>query len=220
MARCAVIAPNAMIPPKKHRAALLRLHSESSINFSRRSTDDYVDWVDENFRVCLSQLRAIKACEVTRARAFKKVGPNEIKAIEAVLALMTVNKDFSSKEASDQGELSRSGSDPCLSLVPVVPAAQKTEAGSETAQTAAEEVNLANLGDIFQRVLDKKDSDSSVKSLKKVTGKAPQTSAPSCQAPAGALLPTCWGMVMWMTKRPSTSLKLLRSCRWDKMAAS
>ena len=89
----AAVAPNTMLPPKKHRLAILQCHAESQINFGKKSDDDYADYCDSMIRVCFGQYRQLAQSPEAAERAFRKAGPSQVQAIEEVLALLKVSKD-------------------------------------------------------------------------------------------------------------------------------
>ena len=173
MGKYTLIAPNGMIPPKKHRAALMRMHQESAINFSKKPTEDFLDWADESIRICLAQFRVIKNCELSRSRAFKKIGPAEIAAADKVLQQMElINSEQTDSQENLPAEPAKEAIEASTAMVPFVP---------DKAEQVAKAMSLGDAAAVFTRVLSKEDSESSLQSQKKV-GK------PSLKAPEHAKL--------------------------------
>ena len=111
----AKVAPNTMLPPKKHRAALAQLHQEGKINFSRKSDADFFDYVDEMLRVCFSQFRQLAQSPDACERAFRKASPIQVKAIEDVLSMLTVGKEkVAALVAQEEGGVCGQDSAPTL----------------------------------------------------------------------------------------------------------
>ena len=55
--RYAKIAPNSVLPPKKNKIAIERLDQQMKCNFSKQSTSDYVELVDNIVRTAMKQHR-------------------------------------------------------------------------------------------------------------------------------------------------------------------
>ena len=111
----AKVAPNTMLPPKKHRAALAQLRQEGKINFSRKSDADFFDYVDEMLRVCFSQFRQLAQSPDACERAFRKASPIQVKAIEGVLSMLTVGKEkVAALVAQEEGGVCGQDSAPTL----------------------------------------------------------------------------------------------------------
>ena len=89
----AAVAPNTMLPPKKHRLAILQCHAESQINFGKKSDEDYADFCDSMIRVCFGQYCQLAQSPEAAERAFRKASPSQVQAIEEVMALLKVSKD-------------------------------------------------------------------------------------------------------------------------------
>jgi hypothetical protein len=68
----AKVAPNTLLPSKKHKVALERLHQEASINFTKSSDADFFDMLDDRIRVAFKHYRELLQCSLTKERAFKK----------------------------------------------------------------------------------------------------------------------------------------------------
>ena len=163
MGKYTLIAPNAMIPPKKHRAPLMRIHQESAINFSKKPTEDFLDWADESIRICLAQFRVIKNCELSRSRAFKKIGPVEIAAADKVLQQMDlINLDQTDSQENLPAEPAKETSEADSVSTAVVPFVPRKD------EQAAKTMSLGDAEAVFTRVLSKQDSESSASSRIKV----------------------------------------------------
>ena len=74
---------------------------------AKKSDADFFDMIDDRMRVGFKQYRTMKQCQVTKERSFKKASPNEMVAIESVLAALTVDvSTFSDTSGYSQGGLS------------------------------------------------------------------------------------------------------------------
>lgn len=107
------IAPNSIIPSKKHRAAIKELSKfeppqvtikdkarcESpkpkapKLHCSKKSDNDVIDFVDEMIRIGFSQFRRLAQSAEIKTQTFRKCTPLQVERIEAVLCLMSVGKD-------------------------------------------------------------------------------------------------------------------------------
>ena len=104
---CAKFAPNGLISSRKNKVALERLHSLEAINLTKKSDADFFDMIDDRIRIGFKQYRTMKQCQITKERSFKKASPNEMVAIESVLAALTVDvSTFSDTSGYSQGDLS------------------------------------------------------------------------------------------------------------------
>ena len=174
MGKYTLIAPNAMIPPKQRRAALMRIHQESAINFSKKPTEDFLDWADESIRICLAQFRVIKNCELSRSRAFKKIGPVEIAAADKVLQQMDlINLDQTDSQENLPAEPAKETSEADSVSTAVVPFVPRKD------EQAAKTMSLGDAEAVFTRVLSKQDSESSASSRIKVGESSSETLQPA-----------------------------------------
>ena len=89
------VAPNTILPPKKHRSALLNLQGEEKINYGKKSDEDFCDYMDQMIRVCFGQFRQLAQSPDVAERAFRRASPSQVRAVEEVLALLSVAKDIS-----------------------------------------------------------------------------------------------------------------------------
>ena len=69
--RYAKIAPNSMLPPKKNKTAIERLDQQMKCNFSKQSTSDYVDLVDNIVRTAMKQYRDLAKDPHAKERAYR-----------------------------------------------------------------------------------------------------------------------------------------------------
>ena len=70
--RYAKIAPNSMLPPKKNKTAIERLDQQMKCNFSKQSTSDYVDLVDNIVRIAMKQYRGLAKGPHAKERAYRR----------------------------------------------------------------------------------------------------------------------------------------------------
>ncbi|CAK9118152.1 unnamed protein product [Durusdinium trenchii] len=83
------LAPNGVIPSKKHRTSIEKLCERKEIPKGKLSTEAFAEDMGERIRIGLSQLRGIKVCPLARQRCLRKTGPEEQKVIEGLIALLT-----------------------------------------------------------------------------------------------------------------------------------
>ena len=103
----AKVAPNSMIPPRKHRTALERLDRHTKCNFTKATTEDWADQVDQAIRLAMKQFRDLKNEVIFRERAFRRVDSVVQKNIQKVLDHLTkVDKEshFDNEDSQHQGE--------------------------------------------------------------------------------------------------------------------
>ena len=80
------LAPNAVIPSKKHRLALEKLQERrSGVNTGKKNQQDFAEACDEWIRIGLSHLRFLKQSDINRSRCFRKCDPDEVATLETVL---------------------------------------------------------------------------------------------------------------------------------------
>ena len=97
----AKVAPNSMIPPKKHRTALERLDHHTKCNFTKATTEDWADQVDQAIRLAMKQFRDLKKEMIFRERAFRRVDSVVQKNIQKVLDHLS---HFDDEDSQHQGE--------------------------------------------------------------------------------------------------------------------
>ena len=86
--RYAKIAPNSMLPPKKNKIAIERLDQQMKCNFSKQSTSDYVDLVDNIVRTAMKQYRDLAKDPHAKERAYRRADSETQEAINSVLVLL------------------------------------------------------------------------------------------------------------------------------------
>ena len=67
------LAPNTLIPSKKHRTALGRLCATKKINYSSKKDDDFVEKLDDYVRMGLSHLRQLSKIQKRKSKPFASV---------------------------------------------------------------------------------------------------------------------------------------------------
>ena len=88
------VVKNGVIPRQRHKSALTRLDDKKSINMVKgKAQDDWVDYVDDNLRMCLAHLRGLKTSDVSRQRIFKKTDSNQQMQIEEMLSMLHLPPD-------------------------------------------------------------------------------------------------------------------------------
>ncbi|CAE7514376.1 unnamed protein product [Symbiodinium sp. CCMP2592] len=168
----AAIAPNGVLPAKKHKMALESLESvHNSIGLQKsekRSLPDFLDFCDDTIRMALSHCRSLKN-DLAKARLFRKADSSQQRAIEDVLSLLTgVSAEAVAEEAVERGSGSQS-----LALVPqgvstssleveevITPGAKKL-AESQGLCSELQQFQQVDPAAVFQSVLGKEDWDGS-----------------------------------------------------------
>ena len=84
------IAPNSIISGKKHKLGVTRLEEGQKVNFTRKATVDFVDWVDDTVRMGLSHFRTLKQQPDAKERAFKRADNSQKTMLDSVLDIMCV----------------------------------------------------------------------------------------------------------------------------------
>ena len=103
------IAPNGVIPSKRHRDALVKLVDRKGVHTGSRSSDEFAERCDEWIRIGLSHIRGLAQNQTNKQRCMRKAAPEEQAALEETLNLLILG-------AEDMDE----ASPPTSSLVPVV----------------------------------------------------------------------------------------------------
>ena len=133
-----------MIPPKKHRQALTRLHETSRLNFTKKADSDFIDYIDEVLRIAMAQLRVLKQSPVAKERAYKKATACEKETLDDMLSGLALTKEEGEENAPDEERA------PTLTLA----------VWAEQPGSSSQKVPLSP-STVFGRVLAKKDSSES-----------------------------------------------------------
>ena len=142
------VSPNSVIPPKKHRQALTRLHEASRQNFTKKADSDFIDYIDEVLRIAMAQLRVLKQSPVAKERAYKKATACEKETLDDMLSGLALTKEEGEENAPDEETA------PTLTLAVWQPSAQGR---AEQPGSSSQKVPLSP-STVFGRVLAKKDS--------------------------------------------------------------
>ena len=176
------LAPNTLIPSKKHRTALGRLCTTKKINYSSKKDDDFVEKLDDYVRMGLSHLRQLKQDPKKKEQAFRKCDKEQQQALEDVLALVNV-------EAIPQAEsqllpFHAQGDSQGSNEAPLSPKRLRVEIEDKGTRRKSPSENEA----IFDNVLKGGDSEGEgddeipITILKKNKAKAEEDAAPSTQS--------------------------------------
>ena len=207
------LVPNTVVPKSKHKKAIESVNKATTINVTKKDDSDFIDMVDENIRIAFKQLRLMKQETVTYDRVLRKASEQESKALTTLLDQLVVDPEAEHPEddGDDAAEeervapnempvrpVPRSWSGDRLSAAASSPAVLTNlfvrdmtsgqMAPAATSPAAVKQLMAADLS-IFERVLDRKDSNaSSLASPMKTTGatrspgpprkKRPQTEEP------------------------------------------
>ena len=85
------VAPNTLIPPKRHRLALAAIHAKQPLHRTKKGDSDKLHFFDEKIRVALAQIRTLAQSPALKARAFRQSSPIQVERIEEVLKLVDVS---------------------------------------------------------------------------------------------------------------------------------
>jgi hypothetical protein len=155
------IAPNAMIPPKKHKLAIEKIVAEglvgmpegTAFNTTRLSTFDFVDKVDQYVRIGLAQLRLLKSDPAAMQRAWNKCSLHEQSLINGLLDKLELSETPEEADGS------------AIKVPPVPTSWQSENSRAKAVPTASAALPLADLqpepaSSVFQRILAKHVSES------------------------------------------------------------
>ena len=148
----AKVAPNSMIPPKKHRTALERLDHHTKCNFTKATTEDWADQVDQAIRLAMKQFRDLKKEVIFRERAFRRVDSVVQKNIQKVLDHLTkVDKEshFDDEDSQHQGEDKSAAKPNFLAIMD----------GNHTPDEPPKKKVTLSPSKLFQTILDKQEAE-------------------------------------------------------------
>ena len=83
------LAPNGVLPAKKHKQAIQAVDCQRSLNQTKKSPEDFSDMLDDWVRMSLSHCRSLRSCETAKARCFRRADTAQVAALEEVLNLLT-----------------------------------------------------------------------------------------------------------------------------------
>ena len=66
------LAPNGVLPAKKHKQAIQAVDCQRSLNQTKKSPEDFSDMLDDWVRMSLSHCRSLRSCETAKARCFRR----------------------------------------------------------------------------------------------------------------------------------------------------
>ena len=170
------LAPNCCLAGKKVRGAIEKMcEPPSKVNFSKKSTADFVDMCDETIRIGMAQLRNLHGSELLRQRCFKKADGDQIAVLERMLAMIEV--EDSQEVAAPANETPATSQ--ALVSVPPVPPSWKQEGTSgmipstsqmpEPSAPAEAPINLIidfdSAAAVFERIANKKRPESTPPSI-------------------------------------------------------
>ena len=84
------VAPNTVISSKRHKQALVRLEESEQVNFSKKSTSDFTDAVDDYVRMGLAHIRMLKQSAETKERAYRRADQHQQRLLDEILELVDV----------------------------------------------------------------------------------------------------------------------------------
>ena len=148
MCRFASLAPNGLLLSSKLKVAILKLHYEKKINFSKYHEEVFADKCDYRIRCLLHQFRSVKQKKEEYYRCMRKASEAEQQAIDQVLEIMHL-----AEEDDNPADLAGlfAGTEP-----PAPPPSGVLVADPREKKAGS------SAGGIFARIEEKKDSDESV----------------------------------------------------------
>ena len=157
-----MIAPNSMVPPKKHRLAIEKLDQQQKCKYSKQSMADFSDAVDTQVRVGLKQLRDMKQDAHTKERAFRKVDQSVQDTINKLLSYIT--KVDKLAVAEDEDSQNQTPSRERLAIMDAPRQSDTTQKGPLAPVTEDPQKKGLSLSPskLFQKILAQKDSDEEI----------------------------------------------------------
>lgn len=88
------VAPNGVLPAKRHRSALEKLQERRHVNkdMPKTSPSQWADKIDERARIGLAQLRILKQDQLAYGRCMRKCDQEEQDCLQAVLSQLKVEE--------------------------------------------------------------------------------------------------------------------------------
>ena len=87
------IAPNGVLPSKKHGCCLEKLQEKREMPGNKRTKEENAEKWDEWVRIGLAQLRSLQQSDQAKARAMRKADGEEQAKLEEVLSLLQVDAE-------------------------------------------------------------------------------------------------------------------------------
>ena len=107
------IAQNGVLPSKKHKAAIAAVDRKLGLNSTRKSEADFCDCLDDWVRMSLAHVRGLKACEIARARCYRKADSVQQEALDLLLGAMgSLGPDLEEDPASSTALVPYTGPGP------------------------------------------------------------------------------------------------------------
>ena len=153
------MAPNTMLPGKKHRIAIEKLDQQMKTNFTKMTAEDFSDKIDFYVRMALKFIRELKQSAMTKERAYRKIDMEVQHTMTKILAFCTkVDKD----SVVDDDDSQAPGEPQQLALCDGDPAEEEEPKPAfferHPKSKAKAKVSPSKL---FTKILTKKDSESS-----------------------------------------------------------
>ena len=82
------IAPNGVLPAKKHRSALIKLQEKKNVNHTNLSAEDFAEKIDEWIRIGFAHLRALKQSSTAEQRCFRKADGEEQTILKEIMDML------------------------------------------------------------------------------------------------------------------------------------
>ena len=97
------IAPNGVLPAKKHRSALIKLQEKKNVNHTNLSAEDFAEKIDEWIRIGFAHLRALKQSSTAEQRCFRKADGEEQTILKEIMDMLDLG-DGSENGNSDDSQ--------------------------------------------------------------------------------------------------------------------
>ena len=127
------VAPNGVLPSKKHKLALQKLcnaEHEGLKNTTKKTENDFIDLVDQNLRIAMHQFREMAKSDMAKARAFRKADSQEKEQMSKVISMMDMDMAEVGAKKIDE-----------LKEFPTVPKAQQVISMMDMAEDGAKDIN-------------------------------------------------------------------------------
>ena len=178
------VAPNGVLPSKRHKAAVIGADEQRSLNKTKKSADDFADIIDDSIRMALAHLRGLKLYDSSRVRAFRKMDICQQNTIQKLLDKLMVVAEPSAEPSSIAEKPNTS--DSCLDLVVLEPG-HVDKGGDGDIEMSPDRGSAEDPKSIFQRILRPNPSNGSEGSFGSVPAPERASNQRKQQSPKGFL---------------------------------
>ena len=157
------VAKNGVLPSAKLETGILKLCASMKINCSRKHDNDFADCCDQRIRIVMAQYRTVKQQSAEYQRLMRKATPEEKEAIDRCLALLQFDGDQETSLAlvPYMGPSTKPGDVSAAMGSSTKPGDVSAAMGSSAKPGDVSAMKSDGKPNIFQRILEKKDSSPS-----------------------------------------------------------